>query len=76
MHGSEAKMVESEDHAAMSARHLSEASDRIERQRDLIDHLRKRGFATASAEALLTLYEEIMSAMLVHDGIIRRRARV
>jgi hypothetical protein len=31
-----------EDHAAMSARHLSEAGDRIKRQRDWIDQLRKR----------------------------------
>jgi len=67
-------MVESEDHAAMSARHVSEARDRIERQRELIEYQRKLGLNTARAEALLKLYEEIIASMLVHDGIIRRRA--
>ena len=75
MQGSDAAVVEREGHAAMSARHLSEARDRIERQRELIDHLRRLGFPTARSETLLKLFEEIMASMLVHDAIIRRGAR-
>src|SRR5215471_2644692 len=73
--GSDAAVVEREGHAAMSARHLSEARDRIERQRELIDHLRRSGLPTARSETLLKLFEDILSSMLVHDAIIRRGAR-
>jgi len=54
---------------------LSEARDRIERQRELIDHLRRSGLPTARSETLLRLFEDILSSMLVHDAIVRRGAR-
>ena len=65
-------MVESDDHATMSAMHLAEAAARIQQQRELIDHLRRFGLDTAIAEALLVRFEAIMSTMLVHDVIVRR----
>jgi hypothetical protein len=68
-------MVESEDHAAMSARHLAEAAARIEQQRELMDRLHRFGLDTAIAEAVLKNFEAIIDTMLVHDAIIRRGAR-
>jgi hypothetical protein len=59
--GSEAEVLDREDHAIMSAR-----------RRGLIDRL--RGLGTAGADAQLKLFEEITASMLVHDAIIRRGA--
>jgi hypothetical protein len=68
------RMRDHDDHLALSTRHLAEATARIERLRELIDRIRGLGLATARAEAQLTLFEDILESMLVHDRIIRHRA--
>ena len=52
------------DHLAQSERHIVEGRDHVERQRQIVEELVRRGESAGRSKALLELFEQTLAGML------------
>jgi hypothetical protein len=63
------------DHLDLARRHFAEGKMRVERQAELVEHLRRCGHSTDLAENLLQAFVDTLRQMKIHRDYLEQEAR-